>query len=139
MDLIKVLALSLAASNVSIGASILLDSGGAGNSPAWEFLSRFMPIQVMAVLFIVVGILAIFGPINPKWTRYALWLGAVLMWFWMILLILAGLVGGTLYPSVLFLGNVGILKYVLAEWVVRIPALKNISKVIRDAGSATDE
>lgn len=133
MPLLALLAISIFLANMSLGLSVFVDTG-TGSSPAWSYVDRYIPRGAIASIFVLIGVLGMLGIWNLKLIRYALWLGSAIFWFWTIVLIMAGLTGGILYPSVLLLAHIGILKFVLAEWVVRIPTLKKLSEAIQDAG-----
>lgn len=107
----RILATSMCISHLVLGLSILLRFGPVGNSPAWSVLAEIWSDWGSPSAFLAMAALAGAGWFRRRWLQACFYVGAVVMFIWAGALSIAWAAGYGPQPSIIWLANVGIVKW----------------------------
>lgn len=116
--------------HVLLAIGIVTQLGTIGQSPVWQFISQFMPLELWPMMFMAIGILACVGVWHVDMFRASLWLGGATMLVWGIATIAYSIQQSFFVSSGPWLIYVGMLKIMVAAFSLKAEKVREATKDI---------
>lgn len=129
----RYLSLMSAAAHIFLGIAVWTNSGVVGKSPAFAYF----PDWLWPTIFMLIGLSALAGFYNLKWLRFSLYAGSAIMVMWGCASFFSTFITGQVQPSTLWLFYIGGLKWMVAEYALKLKKVQDsVATIAEEAANA---